>query len=62
MDSNELAKLLDDFKLEALLKFNRGRIEHGEKFEEIDYFNEMKGEIIDLLIYLLLREKYQKHD
>jgi len=60
MTRDELSKLLDKFKKDTLDKFERGRKEHGENFEEIDYDNEIMGEITDILVYNLLRKRYHK--
>jgi len=62
MEINELSNLLDQFKADAISKFEKGRKEHGQDFEKIAYDDEMYGEIIDLLMYLLLRRKYDKKE
>jgi hypothetical protein len=58
MKTPELSKLLDQFKKDAIFKFEEGRKIHGENFKEIKFHEEMYGEIIDLLMYLLMRQKY----
>jgi len=45
----------------VIAKFERGRREHGEKFEEIDFDSEIYGELMDLLVYYWLKKKYGKH-
>jgi len=61
MTTTELSQLLDQFKLDVIAKFERGRREHGEKFEEIDFDSEIYGELMDLLVYYWLKKKYGKH-
>ena len=60
MEIKELDKLLDDFKAHAIQKFKRGRAEHNDDLSTIDYDSEIYDEITDILIYLLLRRKYEK--
>ena len=60
MTPNQLSKLLDQFKKNAMAKYKRGRAEHGEKFEDIDYNSEIDGELIDLLVYHWLKIKYDR--
>jgi len=46
----------DNLKHLSLQKFRKGREEHGENFEEINYDYEIIQEVCDVVNYLAMRD------
>ncbi len=48
-----LAHSLSDFVVDTIFKFEKGHIEHGQKFPgDCDLYKEARQEIMDLVVYL----------
>jgi len=53
---DKLEKALDCFKHNCLLKYDKGRAEHGDNLSTLDYDCEIEGEVIDIVNYLLMKK------
>ena len=53
---NRISDFYDNLKTMALQKFDKGRKEHGENFEEINYEFEIIQEITDIVNYLAMHD------
>jgi len=51
----------DRLKMKALEKFDKGRAEHHESFDQINYPAESESEMIDLLNYRAMAEKVEEN-
>ncbi len=53
---SKLEDRLDQFKQDALDKYDRGRAEHNDDLNTLNFNKEIKDEILDLVIYQILKE------
>ena len=52
----KLEQALEQFKQDALAKFDRGRAEHNDDLSSLDYDKEIRDEIMDLVVYKTLQK------
>lgn len=65
MTNKEAAKILEKrlerVKKDLLKKFKKGREAHvGENLEDLNYYDELRQEVLDMIIYLELMKIFKK--
>lgn len=55
-----LHKELQTFFKKAIKKYQKGRAEHREDPSDIDYDTEIEQELLDLVIYMLMKRLFKK--
>ena len=51
---------LSSFTKKAIKKYQKGRKEHNDDLSELGYDTEIESELIDLLMYMILRRLFKK--
>lgn len=51
---------LSSFTKKAIKKYQKGRKEHDDDLSELDYDTEIESELIDLLVYMILKRLFKK--